>query len=322
MKDMLSGAKMSQDKKPAMLPSMSFTLEVQRFLLGVATEVYNGICLKLETPHQESQFAHFAAQYGQFLEDRHLASLPNEHEFILAKLRDAPTLSSVYGFLVLLFKEFKLSKVRFICALAYVRRFIEETRCPLYSSTWRPVFLVAFILSHKMEDDETYLNEEFVDVYPLVSKSTLLKMEITFFKVLKFNAYLSVEEYSEFATAVREHMDTLLSSKMNASDPSPLTVPRLPKLVDHLLPDLNSSSESPNSVMRHTTPLSQKLPELVARPPTCLQSLVPLKKATSERSMGSASSMQKQVPTPTERDIKKLGHGIKRSVTLHNVFKR
>eukprot|EP00743_Colponemidia_sp_Colp-15_P001968 GILK01002141.1.p1 GENE.GILK01002141.1~~GILK01002141.1.p1 ORF type:complete len:336 (-),score=43.18 GILK01002141.1:61-1002(-) len=313
---------MAHDKKPAMLPSMSFTLEVQRFLLGVATEVYNGICLKLETPHQESQFAHFAAQYGHFLEDRHLASLPNEHEFILAKLRDAPTLSSVYGFLVLLFKEFKLSKVRFICALAYVRRFIEETRCPLYSSTWRPVFLVAFILSHKMEDDETYLNEEFVDVYPLVSKSTLLKMEITFFKVLKFNAYLSVEEYSEFATAVREHMDALLSPKMNSSDPSPSPpVPRLPRLVDNLLPDINSSSESPNSVMRLTTP-SQKLPELVARPPTYLNSLVPLKKATSERSMGSVSSFQKQVPIPVDRDIKKLGHGVKRSVTLHNVFKR
>eukprot|EP00743_Colponemidia_sp_Colp-15_P007964 GILK01008626.1.p1 GENE.GILK01008626.1~~GILK01008626.1.p1 ORF type:complete len:352 (+),score=50.57 GILK01008626.1:68-1057(+) len=156
---------------------------------------------KEDSVNEETKSTEVDDKFACFREDWYLKSKPSFMEkqpLLVKRLQTHPSSAAIQFFIETLCEEFLFNESTVVCALIYINRLISLSNTSLVPTTWRPIVLAAFLLSHKMIFDVPYSNAEFADVYPILSCEELMRVEWTFFCLIQFRGAISLTVYKKY----------------------------------------------------------------------------------------------------------------------------
>ena len=115
---------------------------------------------------------------------------------------EPPTFASVSNYIRAIAQSARMGAEASVVALAYIERLISSTSFPLNERTWRKCALTAFLLAHKMWDDECLENPNFAAIFGY-DVDDINALEQKFCSALGFRLSLSSAEYARYYFALR-----------------------------------------------------------------------------------------------------------------------
>lgn len=85
-----------------------------------------------------------------------------------------------------------------ILCLIYINRIIALTGLPLQPSNWRPLILVALMVSQKVWDDKYLSNADFSYIYPFFDTKQLNRLEMKFLELIQYNVHIKDSLYAKY----------------------------------------------------------------------------------------------------------------------------
>jgi len=117
--------------------------------------------------------------------------------------RQVPSLTYIYRFLKAIFDCAQFSSECTIISLVYINRLIALTGMHLHASNWRPLMLVALLLSQKVWDDKSLQNSHFSLICPMFTTQEINKLEKKFLELLDFDVGVSSRLYARYYFELR-----------------------------------------------------------------------------------------------------------------------
>ena len=91
----------------------------------------------------------------------------------------------MYKFIKALYDIAQFSPECCIISLVYLNRMINFYQLTLHPTNWRPLILVALLVSQKVWDDRYLCTADFAAIYPFFSKDELSSLELKFLELIE-----------------------------------------------------------------------------------------------------------------------------------------
>ncbi len=83
----------------------------------------------------------------------------------------------------------------------------------LQATNWRPLVLVALMVSQKVWDDKYLSNADFCYIYPFFDSEQMNTLEIKFLEMIQYNVYVKDSLYTKYYLELRSLVPEESSSK-------------------------------------------------------------------------------------------------------------
>jgi hypothetical protein len=85
----------------------------------------------------------------------------------------------------------------------YVNRLIAFSGCPLHPTNWRPLILVALLVSQKVWDDRYLSNSDFAYIYPFFTTDEINRLEQKLLELIQFSVTVKSSLYAKYYFELR-----------------------------------------------------------------------------------------------------------------------
>jgi len=134
-----------------------------------------------------------------FDEEKYIAENPSAFtEERKELLRKVPTPEDINGFIQALYDIAQFSGECCVICLIYLNRIFALTSIPLLPTSWRPLILIAIIISQKMWDDKFLNNSDFSTIYPFFTNEQLNELELKFLESIQYNTHIKFSTYTKY----------------------------------------------------------------------------------------------------------------------------
>jgi hypothetical protein len=139
-----------------------------------------------------------------FSEEKYITENPNAFdEERIRLLRRAPTIDNIFDFLKALYECAQFSPECCIICLVYVNRLIAFSGLPLHPTNWRPLILVALLVSQKVWDDRYLSNSDFAYIYPFFTTEEINRLEQKLLELIQFSVTVKSSLYAKYYFELR-----------------------------------------------------------------------------------------------------------------------
>lgn len=116
----------------------------------------------------------------------------------IENIRKEPSIEDIQKFIYSYYNCTQISVECCIISFIYIDRIIALTGLSLQNTTWRPLVLIALMISQKVWDDMPYNNYDFALFFPFFDKMQTNTLEIKFLEMIQYNLHVSMSSFITF----------------------------------------------------------------------------------------------------------------------------
>jgi len=130
-----------------------------------------------------------------FCEEKYYTKIQTSHPF---KKINIPIAEEIEDFIKLIYDSSMMMPETLIIALIYINRLNVLSEIPTIATNWRPLVLIAMLISHKVCHDNSLTNEDFSLFYPYFTLEEINHLEEKFLAFINFNTFVKYSVYLKY----------------------------------------------------------------------------------------------------------------------------